>query len=118
MAKPAPSKSLDRMNLEHIAGMVRLLQPLLTDKEKARLVLEKYWSNKLVVVWTTEDFHRAANERGLALTRKEAQELLDDLKIHYDRQYGFKWTDLWTSIDNSGFGRNISKDEARHFVST
>src|SRR3954468_24094693 len=115
MAKPALSKSLDRMNLDDIAGMVKLLQSLLTDKEKARLLLERYWSKKMAVVWTTEDFCRAANERGLALTRKEAKELLEDVKVHYDRQYGFQWTDLWDAIGNSGFGRKMTKQETKQF---
>src|SRR4051812_38197675 len=70
----------------------------------------------MAVVWTTEDFCRAANERGLALTRKEATELLDDVKVHYDRQYGFQWTDLWDLIDSSGFGRKMTKQETTTFL--
>ena len=104
------------MNLDYIAGMMKILRPVLKDKEKARDLLEKYWSTKLALVWTTEDLHRASNERGLALTRKEAEELLDDLKIHYNRQYGIKWTDLWALIDNSGFGRKMTKQETERFV--
>jgi hypothetical protein len=106
------------MSLDDIARMVKILKPVLKDKEKARELLARYWSNKFAVVWTRMDIHRAANERGLALSKKEAQRLLDDLKVHCDRQYGFKWTDLWDLIDDSWFGRKMTKQETKGFVNT
>lgn len=49
----------------------------------AAWALEKYWSDKIALVWTMNDIHKAANERGLALTKQEAKALLDDLAKHY-----------------------------------
>ena len=82
----------------------------------AAWALEKYWSDKIALVWTMNDIHKAANERGLALTKQEAKALLDDLAKHYNPQYGIKWIDLWDLIENSGYGRKMTKREVKAFV--
>lgn len=104
------------MNELELASMLKALRPVLNDKEKARYILQRYWSHKLALIWTVADIHKAANERGRTLTRKEAKELLDNLKLHYNRQYGIRWTDLWDLIDSSGFGRKMTKLETKDFV--
>jgi hypothetical protein len=104
------------MNRPEIDGMVRALKPVLKDRTKAKAILERYWTTRMALVWTIGDIHQAANERGLALTRKEAQHLLIDLKTHYNRQLGIKWIDLWELIDSSGMGRKMTKQEINGFV--
>ena len=104
------------MKPEHLHGQLRVLKPLLRDQLKAKEKLQKYWSDKMALVWTINDIHKAANERGLALTKKEAKALLDDLSKHYNPQYGIKWIDRWDLIENSGFGRKMTKREITSFV--
>ena len=104
------------MKPEHLEGQLNALKPVLKDRLKAKERLEKYWSDKIGLIWTMNDIHKAANERGLALTKKEAKALLDDLGKHYNRQYGIKWIDLWDLIENSGYGRKMTKREVKAFV--
>ena len=104
------------MKPKHLQGQLKALKPVLRDQLKAKEKLEKYWSDKIALVWTINDINKAANERGLALTKKEAKALLDDLAKHYNPQYGIKWIDLWDLIESSGCGRKMTKQEVRAFV--
>ena len=113
---PAPFRPSVPMNAGDINGMIRMLKPVLTDHQRARKILEKYWSGKLALIWTIEDIHKAVNERGIALTKEEAKDLLEHLSKHYNRQYGIKWTDLWDLIEDSGYGRKMSRKEEKSFV--
>lgn len=99
-----------------IDEMVRVLRPVLKDQGRAAKLLRKYWRDKITLVWTSGNFLRAANERGLVLTVKEADKLLSDLFLFYNPQYGIKWTDLWDMIDQSGYGRKMTPKETRFFV--
>ena len=116
MEMPAPSRPSVPMKAGDIDGMIRKLKPVLTDHQRARKILEKYWSGKLALIWTVNDIHKAANERGIALSKEEAKDLLDDLSKHYNRQYGIRWTDLWDLIEDSGYGRKMTKKEVRAFL--
>lgn len=104
------------MKLHLIDEQLRALKPVLSDATKAEQILQRYWSDRIALVWTRNDLHKAANERGLALSKKEARALLQDLGTHYNRQYGIKWTDLWDLIENSGMGRKMTKQEVKAFV--
>ena len=99
-----------------IEDMVRKLKPVLTDKAKALRILTRYWRNKMALVWEAEDVHRAANELELALTEKEAIQVLQTLHSQHNAQYGLKWEDITTHIQDSGLGRNLTKVEVRKFV--
>ena len=58
-----------------IEEIFRALRPELKDKAGAKNILERYWRDKIAIVWDITDVHRAANERELALTDKEAAEI-------------------------------------------
>jgi hypothetical protein len=100
----------------HIEDMVRRLGPVVKDKAKARKILTKYWRNKIAIVWEVEDVYRAANERELALTRKEAIQVLQTMLRQHNAQYGLRWEDITTHIEDNGLGRNLSKREVHKFV--
>ena len=62
--------------------LVRKLKSVLKDKPKALSILKRYWRDKIAIIWTTENVHRAANELKLALTEKEAMTVLELSLIH------------------------------------
>lgn len=96
--------------------MLEVLKPAIKSQRKAREILEKYWSDKMALIWTTQDVHRAANEIETVLTEAEAQEILKDLHRHHNIHYGLKWSDLTTHISDSGLGRDITKRELNRFI--
>lgn len=104
------------MRERYIEGMVRRLSPILKDKSKAHRILKNYWSDKMALVWDTEDVYRAANEREVALTRKEAIQVLQDLHTHHNHQLGIKWEDVTAQIEDKVLGRKLTKRELRRFV--
>ena len=104
------------MHEHYIDEMVRKLGPVLKDKAKAKTILTRYWQNKMALVWDTEDVHRAANEWDLALTEKEANQILQTLHSQHNAQYGIKWEDITTHIQDNGLGRKMTKQEVERFV--
>jgi len=101
---------------QHIDGMLNALRPVIRKKARARKRLERYWSDKIAVVWTIEQIHRAANERELALTNAEALEVLKHLQDLHNPQYGIKWSDIPDFIDEYLLGRKLTKRQVRNFV--
>jgi hypothetical protein len=99
-----------------IQSMVRALKPVLRDKARADRILEHFWRDKMALVWDTEDIHRAANEIEVALTEKEARELLRDLHEHHNKQYGLQWKDVTDRIRDDVLGRAMTKREVSRFV--
>jgi hypothetical protein len=99
-----------------IEDMVRKLGPVLTDKAKAQKILIRYWRNKMALVWDTEDVHRAANELDLALTEKQAVQVLETLHNQHNAQYGIRWEDITTHIEDNALGRKLTKQEVDRFV--
>ena len=104
------------MHEHHIADMVRKLRPVLTNPEKARAILQRYWRMRMALVWEVEDVHRAANERKRVLTNIEAVAVLQTLLDQHNAQLGIKWEDLWAHIDLYRPGRAITKAELMRFV--
>lgn len=104
------------MHDHHIDGMVRKLKPVLKDPIQARVILQRYWRTRMALVWEVEDVHRAANERGVALTKIEALDVLQTLLNQHNQQYGIKWEDLTTHIEDRVLGRPLTKAEIRRFV--
>ena len=104
------------MHDHNIIEMLEVLAPALKSKRKAEAVLRNYWSDKIAIIWTTENVHRAANERENVLTEEEARTILTELHEHHNAQYGLQWKDLYDAIENSGFGRDITKEELSRFV--
>jgi hypothetical protein len=104
------------MDPQHIEGMIRALKPVLMNRQKARTILERYWQERMALVWTVEHIHRAANERGMALTKAEACLILENLHQKHNRQYGLRWSDLTQIIEDGGLGRPLTKRELQQFV--
>lgn len=70
----------------------------------------------MALVWDTEDVHTAANEREVALTNKEAIEVLQELHHYHNKQYGIKWVDVTSYIEEYALGRKLTKTELKRFV--
>ena len=104
------------MHEHQIDDMVRKLKPVLRDPVKAKVILLKYWKTRIALVWEVEDVHRAANERDVALTGKEAITVLQTLLNQHNAQYGIRWEDLTAHIEDRVLGRKLTKTEVRQFV--
>ena len=103
--------------MEHLKeDLMQLLGPVLKSQRKAQDLLDHYWQDKIALVWTTQDVHRAANEKNTVLTEREAREVLSDLLLHYNPQYGLRWSDVTDSIENSGKGRDLTRQELDRFI--
>jgi len=99
-----------------IKAMVHALRPVLRGKNKAELILERFWKDKIALVWDLEDVFRSANERNLALTRKEAIHVLKELHHGHNKQYGLQWKDVTSYIEEHGLGRKLTKAELKRFL--
>ena len=101
---------------QHITEIIEVLRPVLKSIRRAELRLESYWADRIALIWSTEDVHRAANENETVLNELQARELLHDLHQHHNAQYGLRWEDLAESIEQSGLGRDMRKRELHRFV--
>ena len=63
-----------------------------------------------------EDVFTAANEREVALTKKEAIHVLQFLLHHHNKQLGLRWSDITQYIEESGVGRKLTRTELKRFV--
>lgn len=104
------------MNEVEQSDLLEALGPALKSYSKAEKLLEKFWRDRRAIIWTTEQVHRAANERGKVLTNTEARELLYDFVRLHNAQYGVKWQDLLELIDQSVLGRKMTKRQLKAFV--
>ena len=104
------------MHEHHLDDMVQRLKPVLKDTEKAKVILKRYWHTRMALVWEVADVHRAANEREVALTNQEAIDVLQTLLNQHNAQYGIKWEDLTTHIEDRVLGRKLTKAEIKRFV--
>lgn len=99
-----------------IQAMVMALKPTLKNPRRAQAILERFWRDKIAIIWDTEDVHRAANECEVALTNKVAITMLQDLHDHHNKQYGLQWKDLTEYIEQNVLGRKLTKAELKRFV--
>jgi hypothetical protein len=99
-----------------IEAMVKALKPALKNPAKATHILDRFWGDKMAIVWDLRDVHTAANEREVALTKKQAQAILRDLFSHQDKQLGLRWLDLTCYIEEYGLGRKLTRTELKRFV--
>ena len=104
------------MDAIHIDGMLQVLRPQLDDPDMAMQILQHYWTDRIAIVWTVEQAHLAANERGLALTRGEARSILKQLHQRNDRFTPVSWFILLELIDEAGLGRKLTKAELNRFL--
>ena len=104
------------MHSHIIEEMLDALAPMLKSRKEAQALLQRYWSDKIALIWTTEDVHRAANERKTVLSEEEARTALTDLHRHHDKQLGLRWKDIIDWIEESGLGRDITPSELSKFI--
>ena len=99
-----------------IEAMVKALKPVLKNPAKAKHLLDRFWSDKMALVWDTWDVHTAANEREVSLTNQEAVKVLQEMNhIHY-KQLGLQWKDLTCYIEEYALGRKLTRAELKRFV--
>ena len=106
----------DTMQDIYIKDMVRRLSPILKDKSRDERILKKCWRHKIALVWTTQQVHRAANEREVALTRREAVQVLQTLLHQHNPQLGLRWSDITGHIEENVLGRQLTRPEIKRFV--
>ncbi len=99
-----------------IKAMVTALKPALKNPKRAEQILEKFWADKIALVWDTEDVHTAANEREVALTNQEAIKVLREMHHYHNKQYGLRWSDFTSYIEEYALGRKMTKAELKRFV--
>jgi hypothetical protein len=99
-----------------IEAMVKALKPALKDAKRAEHILEKFWSDKMALVWDVQDVQTAANEREVALTNEEAITVLHELHHYHNKQYGIKWEDITAYIEEYALGRKLTRAELKRFV--
>ena len=105
------------MHPDYIEDMVRKLKPVLKDSDKARVILNRYWRTRMALVWMVADVHKAANERGVAMTNLEAIDVLQTLLHQHNPQLGIRWEDLTGHIESRLLGRKMTGLEIKRFVS-
>ena len=106
-AEPVAGEALASSNI--IQAMVRALRPMLKNPAKAEQILERFWRDKIALVWTVQDIHTAANEREVALTNQEAIKVLQELHHYHNKQYGLRWEDVTAYIEEYALGRKLTK---------
>ena len=99
-----------------IEAMVKALKPTLKHPGKAKQILDRFWSDKMALVWDVQDVHTAANEREVALTNQEAIKVLQELHHYHNKQYGLQWKDATCYIEEYALGRKLTKAEVKRFV--
>ena len=99
-----------------IEAMVKALKPLLKNPAKAKQILDRFWSDKIALVWNVQDVHTAANEREVALTSKEAMKVLQKMHHYHDKQLGLRWKDVTCYIEEYALGRKLTKAELKRFI--
>ena len=99
-----------------VKAMVKVLKPSLKSPKRAEAILERFWRDKIALVWDTEDVHTAGNEREVALTNHQATTVLQELHHHHDKQLGLRWSDLTSYIEEYALGRKLTRAELKQFV--
>ncbi len=113
---PAINLAQRRMDSFIIKAMVQALRPTLRNRRRAEEILNRFWRDKIALVWDTEDVHTAANEREVAVTTREAIKVLQEMHHHHNKQYGLKWEDVTAYIEEYALGRKLTKAEVKRFV--
>ena len=99
-----------------ITELLAALRPALKSVSRAEQLLNDYWADKIALLWSTKDVHRAANEAKTVLTEEQARTILRSLHDNYHAQYGLEWRDVIEAIQQSGLGRDIRKKELHRFI--
>ena len=89
------------MDFHHIQDMARglLEAELATDQKQVELVLQKYWEDKVAVVWTSVDVHAVQDDfdednETSSLRNEQAQSVLQRAFDKHDANEGITWESL------------------------
>jgi hypothetical protein len=99
-----------------IEAMVKALKPLLKNPAKAKQILERFWTDKIALVWDVQAVRTEANEREVALTNQEAIKVLQELHHYHNKQTGLQWKDVTGYIEEGALGKKLTKAELKRFV--
>ena len=97
--------------------LLKVILQTLENPKQAEKIVQRYYRDKITIVWKTKDVHRAANELRLALTEKEAKTVLETLHLQHNPQLGLRWEDLIGHIEVHVLGRKLTRREVKQFVS-
>ncbi len=100
----------------HDQELLKVILKTLENPKQAEKIVQRYYRDKITIVWKTMDVHRAANELRLALTEKEAMTVLETLHRQHNRQLGLRWEDLTAHIEAHVLGRKLNRREISQFV--
>ena len=89
------------MDFHHIQDMaISLVEAgLATDQKQVELVLQKYWEDKVAVVWTSVDVHAVQDDfdednETSSLSDEQAQSVLQRAFDKHDANEGITWASL------------------------
>jgi len=89
------------MDQYHTQEMVRSLVEagLVQNSQAAESVLSQYWTDKVAVVWTTEDVHAVQDNfdedtETSSLSEEQAQSILQKAFDKHDANVGITWESL------------------------
>ena len=89
------------MDFHHIQDMaISLVEAgLATDQKQVELVLQKYWEDKVAVVWTSVDVHAVQDDfdednETSSLSNEQAQSVLQRAFDKHDANEGITWESL------------------------
>ena len=93
------------MHDHHINDMVKELKEaglVMSGKttEDYKKVLEKYWENRIAVVWQAEDVVAKAKEKGIDINDEQVCEVLETVLIEHDASLGICWDNIDIAIDD------------------
>ena len=97
-------------------AMIGALKPVLKNPAKVMHILNRFWIDKMALVWDVRDVHTAANEREVALTNRAAIKVLQEMHHYHDKQLGLQWKDLTCYIEEYALGRKLTQAELKRFV--
>jgi hypothetical protein len=98
-----------------ITAMINALKPVLNNPARAQRILERFWTDKIALVWDVRDVHTAANECEVALTSRQAIKVLQELHYGHDKQTGLQWKDVTCYIEEGALGRELTQAERKRF---
>ena len=52
-----------------------------------------------VAIWCEEDVLGCAKERGMKITREQAQSILDQMESNHDAEIGITWDTIYSALD-------------------
>jgi hypothetical protein len=59
---------------------------------------------------------KETHAKEVALTNQEAIKVLQELHHYHNKQYGIKWVDVTSYIEEYALGRKLTKAEVKRFV--